>query len=196
MWHAQSDGSRDAGPGTLRHARAITPGEHTITEAMRGGGAEERRSVVTGQQATSPTASSRTTTPAANRWRFEPVAIVVAQARTAIREACTAWRLDEEDAENIVLAADELVSNAVEHACTQLELAVDRHGRSVHVTVRDHSSPVPEMRLHDPWAARGRGLQMVEALADEWGWIVHADGKTIWATFTTSGCLADSTCLS
>ena len=30
-------------------------------------------------------------------------------------------------------------------------------------------------------AARGRGLQMVDALAGAWGVSLHADGKTVWA---------------
>ena len=33
----------------------------------------------------------------------------------------------------------------------------------------------------DPMAARGRGLQMVDALTTAWGVTLHAGGKTVWA---------------
>jgi len=50
------------------------------------------------------------------------------------------------------------------------------------VTVRDdRAAPLPRLAPIDPTAARGRGLQMVDALAGAWGVSLHADGKTVWA---------------
>jgi hypothetical protein len=35
----------------------------------------------------------------------------------------------------------------------------------------------------DARSDRGRGVAMVEQLADRWGVLRHADGKTVWARF-------------
>jgi len=78
------------------------------------------------------------------------------------------------------LLVSEIVTNAVLHAGTAIELSCRVVGGSVQVKVRDHSAVIPSQRHFDVAATTGRGLGMVELLADEWG--VDADewGKTVW----------------
>jgi phosphoserine phosphatase RsbU/P len=47
--------------------------------------------------------------------------------------------------------------------------------------VRDESIAEPQLQPVDLQAARGRGLQFVDALARRWSWTADASGKTVWA---------------
>src|SRR5437899_13012517 len=92
------------------------------------------------------------------------------QARSAIRQALTAWRMDHlsGDAE---LLASELVANAAEHGDgAPISLALRRHtepggqpGLTCEVT--DTSPAMPQRGAPGPDAERGRGLAIVAALA-------------------------------
>lgn len=87
--------------------------------------------------------------------------------------------------EDVVLAASELVANAVQHSGARghgtLAMSVDLDGRSVRVQVEDPGpgfdpSHVPEV---GGFATSGFGLHLVERLADRWG--VTSDGTTrVW----------------
>jgi len=84
-------------------------------------------------------------------------------------------------AADVGLVASELVSNVVVHT--------DNGGRidawdtdPVRVEVRDHNprlpAPPPD---HD--GVGGRGLRIVEGIADRWGATPARDGKLVWAEF-------------
>jgi hypothetical protein len=48
--------------------------------------------------------------------------------------------------------------------------------------VLDPSASAPVLRMPDRTAESGRGLQMVDALSDVWGWSpVTGRGKAVWA---------------
>src|SRR5205823_8596997 len=92
------------------------------------------------------------------------------QARTAIRRALTAWRMEHltGDAE---LLASELVANAAEHGDAKLiGLALRRQtepdGRpGITCEVTDTSPAMPRRTDPDPDAEHGRGLAIVAALS-------------------------------
>ena len=119
------------------------------------------------------------------RWAFPPLLAATTQARRRLTGQLRAWRIPAEDAEPVLLVAHELVTNAVEHARTPLELAASFDGAKVVVEVHDQSPLEPRLQPFNPSAARGRGLQMVAALATRWNWIQHACGKTIRAVILT-----------
>lgn len=86
-------------------------------------------------------------------------------------------------ADDIVLAASELVSNGIEHAGGVTSLRVVGAAGSVRVEVED---PLPRMLPRDePRPERGRGLGITAAVADSWGWHPTAAGKVVWACFAT-----------
>jgi anti-sigma regulatory factor (Ser/Thr protein kinase) len=109
------------------------------------------------------------------------------QARSAIRQALTAWRMDHlsGDAE---LLASELVANAAEHGDGQpISLALRRHpgpgGRpGITCEVTDTSPAMPRRTDPEPDAERGRGLAIVAALAHSSGVRTTHGGKTTWFT--------------
>ena len=67
------------------------------------------------------------------------------------------------------MIVNELVSNAIDHARTTCEITVQNSRSLVRVLAADDSPLPPRIPPLDANAARGRGLQMVEALASRWG---------------------------
>jgi anti-sigma regulatory factor (Ser/Thr protein kinase) len=82
-------------------------------------------------------------------------------------------------ASDAILLTSELVSNAVLHARTPFEVEVQVEG-TVRIVVRDGSSATPVVRHPAPDQLGGRGLLLVDTLADRWGFEVDATGKTVW----------------
>lgn len=121
--------------------------------------------------------------PVVRRHRDLPMHQTAAAAgRRLVREACGAWLLPQHVRETAELVANELVSNAVEHAHSSSRLTITYTGAVLRVSVRDYCpGPVPRPRPIDIGAPRGRGLHLVAALAQTWCVDQHPDGKTIWA---------------
>ncbi|WP_405774551.1 SpoIIE family protein phosphatase [Streptomyces sp. NBC_00859] len=106
-------------------------------------------------------------------------------ARHMIRAAVRAWgavgRADE-----IELTADELVTNALMHteggAVVTLRVLARPH-RRLRVEVDDCSSALPRRRDAGETGVSGRGLMLVERLADRWGVESRGSGKCVWCEF-------------
>jgi anti-sigma regulatory factor (Ser/Thr protein kinase) len=104
------------------------------------------------------------------------------RARAQLHRLGAEWGIDEEPLHDAAMVVTELVANAVDHAHTPSTLTLGLDGRGLSVAVRDgNAAQGPRPRPVDPTARRGRGLQMVDALAASWGVTVHPDGKTVWA---------------
>lgn len=90
----------------------------------------------------------------------------------------------EGDAAAVLLLVSELATNAVRHAGTPFEITVDIRETRVHVAVIDHDVSHPP-RVRHPGAdeTSGRGLLIVEDLAEGWGTEDRGDGsKSVWFT--------------
>jgi hypothetical protein len=102
-------------------------------------------------------------------------------ARDLATEACLRWGLTSLVAPASIIAS-ELVTNAVRHAGTPLELVLARTPRYLHIAVRDRD-PQPAVLQHPSrLAAGGRGLLIVQGTALSWGSTPARDGKVVWAT--------------
>lgn len=84
------------------------------------------------------------------------------------------------DVETVVMAANEVVSNAVLHGRTDFEVRVGAQGRTVRVEVVDANPRVPQPCLAPDTATSGRGLAMVDGSGLRWGVDREHDGKTVW----------------
>ncbi|MFH8467571.1 ATP-binding protein [Streptomyces sp. NPDC017991] len=94
-------------------------------------------------------------------------------ARGLVRTACATWRLGDETAETAALAMSELVTNAVNHARGHsLRVIVDRPADDqLYLAVVDMDpSRVPMLRAPGGDDTGGRGLILVDVLADRWGY--------------------------
>ena len=79
-----------------------------------------------------------------------------------------------------VLVVSEMVTNAVVHVggTAALELRIERHGQEVHLALADGSSVRPlAVEDDDP---HGRGIHLIEAVADRWETRDHQGGKQVW----------------
>ena len=104
----------------------------------------------------------------------------VALARSGLRAVLEHWDLRclVDDAE---LVTSELVTNMVRHGATPAELVVQWEGTSVRIAVED-AHPGNPMRARAPaGAADGRGLQIIDVLARDWGVDRSCGGKIVWA---------------
>ncbi len=89
-----------------------------------------------------------------------------------------------EDAELLV---SELVSNAIMHAGTPVDVEVSiETPTSLLVSVGDGSRRLPTRRHYGTIAATGRGLRLLEQMSDEWGVSPRAKGKTVWFRLASS----------
>ena len=94
------------------------------------------------------------------------------------------WRLADLTPPVEVLIS-ELATNAVRHARTPFTVALAWDGLTLRVEVRDGSSLAPRPYLaDDPDREGGRGLLLVDAVAQDWGVNLHHQGKTVWFTIT------------
>lgn len=82
--------------------------------------------------------------------------------------------------ETAVLLVSEVVTNALLHAGTPIDVAARLDEDGLHVEVGDGSLHLPVRRRYASTAGTGRGLLMLEQLVDEWGVSRHQRGKTVW----------------
>ena len=90
--------------------------------------------------------------------------------------------LDADSSNAALLCASELVTNSVLHARTPIVLGVTQGHDRLLVTVADGSQDRPETRPPDDERPSGRGLVLVDALAQDWGVHDEEHGKTVWFT--------------
>ena len=87
--------------------------------------------------------------------------------------------------ETAALLTSELVTNSVLHARTTIGVAVERTADGVVVSVSDGSGFSPRRRRHSPTATTGRGLDLLERLADSWEVVPTGSGKTVRFVLTS-----------
>ncbi|MFJ1615986.1 MULTISPECIES: SpoIIE family protein phosphatase [unclassified Streptomyces] len=106
-------------------------------------------------------------------------------ARHMIRAAVRAWGARTR-ADEVELAADELITNALMHtdggAIVTIR-ALTGPERRLRVDVEDRSSALPRRRDAGEAGVSGRGLMLVDRLADLWGVESRGGGKCVWCEF-------------
>jgi PAS domain S-box-containing protein len=116
--------------------------------------------------------------------RLPPRPSSVAEARSAVRSLLTnAGREDLLDA--AVLLVSEVVTNALLHAGTDIDLAARLDDEGLLVEVGDGSPNLPARRRYATTSGTGRGLLMLDSMVDDWGAAARDGGKVVW--FRLSG---------
>jgi anti-sigma regulatory factor (Ser/Thr protein kinase) len=96
--------------------------------------------------------------------------------------------------EAVELMVSELATNCIRHAQTAFDLMVARRQREIRVEVTDHANGTPAMRSPGPDDPTGRGLQIVNLLAQAWGVEYRKpEGTTVWFTVAAPSAVAQKT---
>ncbi|MGF1238204.1 ATP-binding protein [Streptomyces sp. 2-6] len=98
-------------------------------------------------------------------------------------EALGWTRTAPETVDAVLLTVSELVTNAHRHAHSSAQLILTWDNRCLHIAVHDASSEVPAPRAPDTERLGGRGMFLVDALADSWETRRCPHGKTVVACF-------------
>src|SRR3954463_413698 len=109
----------------------------------------------------------------------------VPEARRALAQHLAEAALPEEPAAEISLLAGELVTNAIKHGSREgdeIRLRVERRGGCVRVAVDDaaRGSSVPQVLSQAVKRPGGRGLGMIDRIADRWGEQIVAGRNEVW----------------
>lgn len=108
----------------------------------------------------------------------------VPEARRQVRAAVRYWRLPV-DIDVAALLVSELVTNAVTHDSRRagprpVTLSIRCSDGRLRVEVHDTSPEPPLLTESSDCAEGGRGLFLVDSLADSWGSYRTADGKAVF----------------
>lgn len=121
------------------------------------------------------------------------------QARDFVRRTLADWSLDHCGADALTVVA-ELLANAVLHAAPHptarpssgaeaeiwLKLSLRRPAHLVCAVVDPSDDPPVYPHTSDPFDEHGRGLRIIDALSEHWGWTrCQPEGKTVWAMLRT-----------
>ncbi len=90
---------------------------------------------------------------------------------------------DAELVEDVVLVVSELVTNAVQAGATGVDLALEVTPRRVVLVVEDDAEGWPTMAAAGSDAVEGRGLGIVDQVADVWHVSARAPGKRLTAAW-------------
>lgn len=107
-------------------------------------------------------------------------------ARRAVAAGLERWGITSDLIDSAVLAASELVANAVVHASPRFELLVALEGSALELVVYDQGPRPLHRSMTDAGPERGqlsesgRGLLIIEALSVECGETMLEDGKQVW----------------
>ncbi|WP_228900560.1 ATP-binding protein [Streptomyces sp. DH1] len=104
----------------------------------------------------------------------------VPETRRALRDLLRHWG-GPGRSEIAELLTSELVTNALVHTDDGAVLTATVGPRALRVEVRDHAGRPPRPRDPRPEESTGgRGLLLVQSLADDWGVLPWGAGKSVW----------------
>ncbi|NEB32308.1 ATP-binding protein [Streptomyces sp. SID14446] len=114
----------------------------------------------------------------------------VARSRLILRDALGGWSMEQEVTDAAELVLSELVTNALRvrgpsDRHVGVGFAYDPEEGVLRLEVSDAGVGCPELRSPSEDETCGRGLVLVDALADRWGVCGREGGigKTVWAAF-------------
>jgi len=94
-----------------------------------------------------------------------------------------------ERSQDIVIVVSELLTNALRHAVPAsgdrrpVRFGLLQPGSCVLCAVADPSRAAPVLQSRGSFAETGRGMQIICALSDQWGFAPSDPGKVVWAMF-------------
>lgn len=113
-----------------------------------------------------------------------PDAAAISAVRAFVRECCVDWGVSE-SSDTAVLLASELATNAVRYASMPVTVWLGYRTDRIVLSVEDASHDSATVRAPSVTDEGGRGLLLVDALAERWGEREVPTGKLVWAEIAT-----------
>jgi len=111
---------------------------------------------------------------------YLPTAESVPAARHFVVDVLRAWG-HESLAADAALIVSELATNALMHAASPFRAVVDRRRGGLRIGVEDAAVSPLERRVAGADDVSGRGVDIVAALSERWGYSPVPGGKVVWA---------------
>jgi anti-sigma regulatory factor (Ser/Thr protein kinase) len=111
--------------------------------------------------------------------RFAAEPSQVRTARAFVADALSHWS-DERLVGDALLLTSELATNAVVHAQTPFVVTVQAEVEQIRVEVADENPAMPRLMRVDTSSMSGRGMHLVDELAESWGCDQKGAGKSVW----------------
>lgn len=127
------------------------------------------------------------------RFELPAHATAVAEAREKVRGQVRSWGLSEELGRTAQLVVSEFFTNAVVHTeSCRVRCRLQVCGQRLRIEVCDEGAGCGEVAPREAAAedVNGRGLQLVQAVAETWGVLRSegpASGRVVWAELTLPG---------
>lgn len=118
--------------------------------------------------------------------RVSPDPESIKAVRAFVEQCCADWGV-EASTDVAVLLASELATNAVRFARTPLVVWLGHRSDRIVLSVEDASPAPATARQAEAMEEGGRGLELVDALAQRWGERDLPSGKIVWAEIATGG---------
>jgi hypothetical protein len=116
------------------------------------------------------------------RQTFDPTTDPAGKARELVRQTLLTWDLPGLVDDALQVTA-EMVANAVRGGDYAVTISWEACAGAVRLAVEDDRPGEPRLREPDALSESGRGLLIIDALADDWGWSEHI----VWARFRCPG---------
>ncbi len=108
----------------------------------------------------------------------------VGEARRLTLQTLDSWGLPALR-ETASLLVSELMTNALLHARSGVDVVLHADPALFRVDVCDHSPLPPRVRHFSADAGTGRGVRLLDTMATEWGVVPMDGGKCVWFTLST-----------
>ncbi|MCU1375411.1 MAG: magnesium or manganese-dependent protein phosphatase, partial [Actinomycetia bacterium] len=121
------------------------------------------------------------TAEASHRIAFDPVPESAALTRGFVAGLLDGAGCTPDEIDTATLLVSELVTNVLHHAHPPCSLHVSFPADDViEISVQDGDRSTPTLERPDQMSEHGRGLLLIDALADDWGIRPVAGGKEVW----------------
>ena len=112
---------------------------------------------------------------------FDPTIDAPRRARRLVRDTLETFSEDEGELGDAELVVTELVTNAIRHARSAHRVEISARRARVRIVVEDADRTLPFAVTVPHDHPSGRGLAIVAALSDTWGYQRTDQGKVVWA---------------
>ena len=118
-------------------------------------------------------------------WAFLPVPKAVPALRRFVGGTLRSWG-EEDLVADAVMVSSEMATNAISHADSPFHASIERSAGVVRIAIEDAGPGTAAQRQAAHEDVSGRGIMIVEALAERWGHGHLPGGKVVWAEFPST----------